>query len=77
MLPEVSPSLHNQASEELQLGATAFSAHEVSPLPHPAFLWCGDVPELAGPEEEDQDSEEKCVRIIKKYTGVAIAFVFE
>lgn len=68
MLLAAGPDARCQATVELQLGVTTSSAQEASPLPRPAFLWRGDASELAASEEEDQDSEEKCVNTIKKYT---------
>lgn len=71
MLPAASPALRCQATVELQLGVATSFAQEASPLPCPAFLWRGDVPELAAPEKEDQDSKEKCVN---KTPWVSISF---
>ena len=47
---------------ELQLGVSPSSAHQDPPLPHPAFLRCGDAPELEGSAEEEEDREEERVR---------------
>lgn len=62
MLPAVSCPFRCQATVELQLSVSASSAQEDSPLPHPAFLRCRDAPELGVSVEEEENSEEECVR---------------
>lgn len=49
---------------ELQLSVPSSSAHEAAPLPHPAFLRCGDAPDLEVSDEEEGNAEEECVRNI-------------
>lgn len=62
MFPAVGSPHRCQATFELQLCVSSSSAQEDSPLPHPAILWRRDAPQLEFSAEEEEDSEEECVR---------------
>lgn len=62
MFPAVGPPHRCQATIELQLCVSSSSPQEDSPLPHPAILWRRNAPHLEFSAEEEEDSEEECVR---------------